>query len=221
MKYLKSICLKILCMAVVGLSQNNDSTISDSDNGPVEQPKATYKPKLVFPEMAREAGLEATIYVKIAIGKNGKPYKTVISKREPEFVYMFDDDVRRWAMQWEFMPGINKKGEPVSFWVSLPVKFRLRNFEPPKILDQPEPEYPSDAVEMGMEGWVGLAVLIDKNGLRDGHAIIVSREPVSTTVFDDAAIEVAENTSFACAKTEGVDSRGWIFMKVEFKLSKK
>jgi TonB family protein len=211
----------IILISVTLQAQPVDSTITESNNTSVVRPKIKYKPKLEFPEIAREASLEAIIHVKVAIGKDGLPYKTEITKREPEFVYMFDDEVRRWAMKCEFYPALNKQGEPVSVWMNIPINFRIKDFEPPKILEQPTPEYPTEALEMGLEGWVGLAVLIDKNGIRDRRPLIVSREPSSTKVFDDAAIEVAMDTRFLPAQMEGRDTKGWIFMKVEFNLPKK
>jgi len=210
-----------LLLTSLSSSQNNDSTKSDDDDKLVGQPKIIYQPKLTFPDMARQAGLEATVHLKMAIGKNGKPYKTVITKREPEFVYMFDDEVRRFAMGYEFTPGLNSKGEQVSFWITLPVNFKLYNFEPPITIEQPKPEYPIEALEMGLEGWVGLAVLIERNGRRDGRPLILSREPANTKIFDDAAIEVAMNSTFKAATNKGRETNGWVFMKVEFKINPK
>jgi TonB family protein len=222
MKYFIFALFNLLSTSILLHSQIKDSTkVSDNDTVIVTPPKPTFRPLAVFPEMAREASLEATIYIKIALGKDGKPYKTVISKREPEFVFLFDDEVRRAAMKWEFSPALTNKGDSIGVWVSIPFKFKLNDFEPPTILKQPPPEYPSDALEMGLEGWVGLAVLVDKHGRREGKVIIVSREPASTKVFDDAAIEVAENTEFSPGRIKGLETNGWIFMKVEFKLSPK
>ena len=201
-------------------SQSSD-TSSNAANNLVGQPRVAYQPPLQFPEMAREAGLQVTLYVKIIVGKDGKPYKTEIMKRDPEFVFNFDEEVQIWAMKFEFDPMKDKNGEPADFSVAIPVKFKLNNFEPPSILDQPQPKYPAKAVQMGTEGWVGLAILLDKNGLTKTKVLIVSRYPQNTNVFDDAAIDVAMNSTLSPATSKGNPINGWAFMKVEFKLPSK
>ena len=211
----------IILIAAILQAQTVDSTITEKIVKSAVKPKIKYQPILEFPEMAREAGLEAIIHVRVAIGKDGLPYKTKITKREPEFVYMLDDEVRRWAMKWKFYPALNKREEPITVWMDIPVSFKIKNFEPPKIIEQLVPEYPTEALEMGLEGWVGLAVLIDKNGRRERRPLILSREPISTKVFDDAAINVVMDTRFLPAQLEGRDAEGWIFMKVEFNIPNK
>lgn len=211
----------IILISTILQAQTVDSTLTENNVKSIVGPKIKYQPKLKFPEIAREASLEAIIHVKVLIGKDGLPYKTEITKREPEFVYMFDDEVRRWAMKCQFFPALNKQGEPITVWMNIPITFKLRDFEPPKILEQPVPEYPTKALEMGLEGWVGLAVLIDKNGRRDRRPMIVSKEPRTSKVFDDAAMNVAMNTRFLPAQMGGRNTKGWIFMKVEFNLPSK
>ena len=90
---LKIITPIILIVAILQ-AQTVDSTITEKIVKSAVKPKIKYQPILEFPEMAREAGLEAIIHVRVAIGKDGLPYKTKITKREPEFVYMLDDEVR-------------------------------------------------------------------------------------------------------------------------------
>jgi TonB family protein len=182
--------------------------------------KIISQPPLKFPEMAIKAGLQAAIYVKIYVSMDGKPYKTEIIKREPEFVYLFDKDVRKWAMKYIFSPAL-ENNKPVPSVVVVPVNFKLNDFQPPEVKEEPKPEYPDEAVEMGMEGWVAVAVLVNPEGIAEGTVNIVSREPVYTDVFDNAAIAAAKNTTFIPAFTKGLASYGWKFLKIEFHLPPK
>ncbi len=184
------------------------------------QPQIISKPVLQFPEMAQKAGLQASIYVKILVDKDGKPRKTEILKRDPEFVYLFDNIVRKWAMKVVFSPAM-VNNRPVPVYVIIPVNFKLEDFQPPEVKKEPQPEYPGEALEMGLEGWVALAVLVRPDGSAEGTVKVVSREPASTDVFDKAAIEVAKNTTFQFAFTKGLPSYGWKFLKVEFHLPSK
>ena len=211
-------CILIILLGTLGAKAQQDAP--DTTAGmPEGSPKVIHQPVLRFPEMAREAGLAVSMQVKVSVGTDGKTYKTNITKRDPEFVYLFDDDVRRWAMGFEFEPMKKKDGTPISFFVTVPVRFVLKNFVAPTAKDQPLPEYPKEALQMGMEGWVGLAVLVDRQGMRKRRPVIVAREPVTTTIFDDAALDVASNTSFIPATMNGSATEGWIFMKIPFTLS--
>lgn len=75
----------------------------------------------VYPEIARKAGLEGTVWVKIWVGKDGKPKKIVIQKSASE---IFDQPSIDAAMQFLFTPAI-KNGRPVDVWVLIPFHFRL------------------------------------------------------------------------------------------------
>lgn len=185
-------------------------------------PQMISKPDLKFPELAVEAGLAGTIYVKIAINKDGEPFKTAIIKRDPEFVYLFDEAARKFAMQCKFSPARDHEGHPVAVWVTVPLRFKLRDFEPPVCVEQAEPQYPKEALEMGMEGWAAVAVLVDELGtVIKGKVLVVAREPAYTTVFDDAAIAAARNSKYQAALDRNKKTKGWLFMKVSFNIPSK
>jgi TonB family protein len=212
----------IFILSAFSLAQQNDTTQSSDKDSMVVEPKVLHREALEFPPLAQEASLEANIFIKVAVGKDGIPYKTVIFKREPEFVYMFDEDVRKNAMKWRFSPALNKQNEPVAVWISIPFRFRMREYQSAIVLEQAKPEYPKEALEMGMESWVGVAVLVKKEGYTIGSKIIiVSREHPYTKVFDDAAIEAARNSSFKPATYQGTNTDGWAFLKIEFKIHQK
>jgi len=76
----------------------------------------------VYPEIARKAGLEGTVWVKIWVGKEGKPRKVVIQKSASE---IFDQAAIDAAKQFVFTPAMMQNG-PVDVWVSIPFHFRLK-----------------------------------------------------------------------------------------------
>ena len=212
------ITVLLFFLTITSVYAQDDSDSNDHSNEIM--PEIILKPELHFPQMAVKAGLQVNIFVEVFIGIDGKPYRTEIVKREPEFVYLFDNEVRKWAMQIRFSPAL-KDDEPVESQIIVPVKFKLENFQPPQIKEEPKPVYPSEAIEMGMDGWVALAVLVNPQGLPEGTINIVSRYPIYSDIFDKAAIEVAKNTTFIPAFTNGLSSYGWIFMKVKFNIRNK
>jgi len=76
----------------------------------------------VYPEIARKAGLEGTVWVKIWVGKDGKPRKVVIQKSASD---IFDQPAIDAAQQFVFTPAMMQNG-PVDVWVSIPFHFRLK-----------------------------------------------------------------------------------------------
>lgn len=83
---------------------------------PIKQVKPDY------PEVARRAGLEGTVWVKILIDKEGNPKKAVVVKSDAE---IFNEAAIKAAMEWKFTPAIMNKG-PVVVWVAVPFRFKLQ-----------------------------------------------------------------------------------------------
>lgn len=91
---------------------------------PVEkqpQPLPGNNPAPVYPEIARRAGVEGTVWVKIWVDKEGNPKKAQVLKSDAE---LFNQPAIDAAMKWKFTPAIMNNG-PVAVWVSIPFKFRL------------------------------------------------------------------------------------------------
>lgn len=89
---------------------------------PVEkQPVPIKSPSPQYPEIARRAGVEGTVWVKIWVDKEGKPVKAIVQKSDAE---LFNQPAIDAAMQWRFTPAVMNNG-PVAVWVSIPFKFRL------------------------------------------------------------------------------------------------
>jgi protein TonB len=90
---------------------------------PYEQPPMVVKriePK--YPEIASRAGIEGTVHVKMWVDKEGKVRKVVVLKSDAE---LFNEPAIEAGMQWVFTPAMQHDG-PVSVWVAVPFKFRLK-----------------------------------------------------------------------------------------------
>ena len=74
-----------------------------------------------YPEIAKRAGVEGTVYVKILVSKQGKPLKAVVIKSDSK---VFDQSAINAAMKFVFTPAIQHEN-PVMVWVVVPFKFRL------------------------------------------------------------------------------------------------
>jgi periplasmic protein TonB len=102
-----------------------DIKISDEDPPdfvPVEKmpvPVKTVQPD--YPEIARRAGVEGTVWVKVLVDKEGKAKKALIQKSDAE---IFNDAAIAAAMQFVFTPAIMNSG-PVAVWASIPFRFKL------------------------------------------------------------------------------------------------
>lgn len=74
-----------------------------------------------YPEIAREAGMEGRVTVKVLVGTDGSVIK-VGSVSGPE---VFQDEVRDKAADLQFTPGL-QNGKPVKVWVTVPFNFKLK-----------------------------------------------------------------------------------------------
>ncbi len=97
----------------------------DPDPGafiPVEkQPVPVKGPSPEYPEIARRAGVEGTVWVKILVDKDGKSKKAIIMKSDAE---IFNEAALAAARQWVFTPAMMNNG-PVAVWAAIPFRFKL------------------------------------------------------------------------------------------------
>lgn len=75
----------------------------------------------VYPDLAKRAGVEGTVYVKILVNKEGKAIKAVVIKSDSE---VFNQPATDAALKFVFTPAIQHKS-PVTVWVVVPFKFKL------------------------------------------------------------------------------------------------
>lgn len=74
-----------------------------------------------YPELARRAGMEGTVFVRVWVDKEGKVRKVEIQKSDAE---IFNQPAIEAAEQMVFTPAV-QGGSPVSVWVAMPFKFKL------------------------------------------------------------------------------------------------
>jgi protein TonB len=87
-------------------------------------PTVVSTPKLVYPEMARIAGIEGKVFVRVLISEEGKPMKSEIVKRIPADQTVFDKEAVRIAMETKYTAG-QQNGRRVRVWMTIPVRFTL------------------------------------------------------------------------------------------------
>lgn len=89
---------------------------------PVEkQPVPITHPSPIYPEIARRAGVEGTVWVNMWVTKEGKVKQAVAIKSSADILNQAAIDA---AVQWTFTPAIMNNG-PVAVWVSVPFRFQL------------------------------------------------------------------------------------------------
>lgn len=83
---------------------------------------AQVRASMQYPSVAREAGIEGRVTVKVLVGPDGSVIK-VGSVSGPD---AFHDEVTDKASQLQFTPGL-QNGKPVKVWVTVPFNFKLKN----------------------------------------------------------------------------------------------
>jgi len=85
-----------------------------------ELPEAVTRVPPVYPDLAREAGVDGTVMVQALVGKDGKVKDVRVVKSIP----MLDENAKSAVRQWVFKPALSNN-KPVAVWVGVPVKFSL------------------------------------------------------------------------------------------------
>lgn len=75
-----------------------------------------------YPEMAKRAGVEGKVSIRVLVSKTGKPKKTIIESSDSD---LLNDAATKAVMKTTFTPAI-QNGSPIDCWVSIPIVFRLR-----------------------------------------------------------------------------------------------
>jgi protein TonB len=79
---------------------------------------------LVYPELARKAGVEAVVVVGVLIDAHGNPIKTQILKSSNSSIG-FDEAAEAALMRTQWVPA-KQRDHAVAVWVSVPIRFHLR-----------------------------------------------------------------------------------------------
>lgn len=75
-------------------------------------------------------------------------------------------------------------------------------------------QYPETARRMGLEGYVGVKVLVGA----DGSVLQAQIQDSENTVFNNAALEAVRRTQFSAAKQSGQSVACWILIPINFRL---
>jgi TonB family protein len=91
-----------------------------------KEPTLLKRAEPVYPELAKKAGLEGKVWVKIWVDTEGRPKEVKIMKSDSD---VFNQVTLDAAKQFLFTPAyIN--GKPVSVWVSVPFAYKLADKKP-------------------------------------------------------------------------------------------
>ncbi len=87
-----------------------------------ELPELITKITPLYPDIAREAGVDGTVVVQALVGKDGrvKDTRIVAGKSIP----MLDGPAQTAVKQWVFKPALSNN-KPVAVWIAVPVRFSL------------------------------------------------------------------------------------------------
>ncbi len=77
---------------------------------------------VVYPDLARRAGVEGKVLVRVLVDKTGKVKKTRVDYSDNE---LLNDAAVKAVSQAVFTPAIQNK-QPVQCWVTVPITFKLR-----------------------------------------------------------------------------------------------
>jgi len=83
---------------------------------------AAIQSKIVYPEIAKRAGVEGTVYIKAYVNKKGIVTKAVVLKGIGAGC---DKEALKAVEETKFKPG-SQRGKPVNVMVSIPVVFKLQ-----------------------------------------------------------------------------------------------
>lgn len=174
-----------------------------------------------YPPLAKRFGIEGKIEAAVLVNRDGKPLKVTITRRDPFYTDVFDESVRRALMQSKFQRDLPEDGKK-AIWFRVPVRFVLEqdaNSSAPQVVQLAAPEFPTQALEQGLEGWVALAVSVDARGKPDMERTqVVGRSPAYFTPWDAKARDAVQRTEFKPAIHRGAPAPGGLLLRVDFRI---
>ncbi len=85
-------------------------------------PQVLDAPVPVYPPMARQAGVEGRVILRVRVGRDGSARAVTLVRSDNE---LLDAAAREAVSRWRFRPGM-QDGQPVDVWMTIPIRFRLR-----------------------------------------------------------------------------------------------
>lgn len=225
MNKLRVLFFLLLGFAMLSLSVVAQDGFPKKITGGILNGKATSLPKPAYPEEARAAGLEGTVYVNIVIDESGtvesavalttthtvtrmngdQPYEVEIPPADPSL----REAAERAALEARFAPTV-LSGQPVKVSGTIVYNFVARKAmdEVPSNLDGgilnekaislPKPAYPPAARAVKACGPVSVGVTVDENG-----DVISSRAISGHPLLRSAAVEAARAAKFTPTALSG------------------
>lgn len=77
---------------------------------------------VIYPQVAKRAGIEGKVTVRVLVRKDGKPKKNFIVESDSELLNKSAVDA---VMQGKFLPAI-QNGKPLACWITVPIAFKLK-----------------------------------------------------------------------------------------------
>ncbi len=230
------IILILFLISFAGLYAQQKAKLQKVDeSGFIEVDKA---PELVsklnpeYPKLAKLAGIEGTVYLKLLIDEKGNVAKAKVEQGVKD---MIDESALKAAKKAKFSPAM-LKDKPIKVWVVLPIAFKLaldKKESPSNISDEdpdpnvmiqyekgPEmingakPDYPETAKKAGITGKVFVKVLIDKEGTPK-KAVVIKSE---SELLNQSAVDAAMKSKFSPAMDKGNPIAVWIVLPYKFML---
>ncbi len=108
----------------VAITPIPEETMPAPDDVPFvdELPSVAQRVLPVYPELARDAGVEGTVLVQALVGKDGRVKDVRVQPGHS--IPLLDDAALDAVKRWVFTPAL-QNGHPVPVWVRVPVIFRL------------------------------------------------------------------------------------------------
>lgn len=100
------------------------------DSGETVFVQASEPPSLVrqktprYPGLARDAGIGGKVFVAVLIGKDGKPQRANVIRRDPAGRTIFDEPAIESVMRSTYSPAL-QNGSPAEAWLTVPVRFKM------------------------------------------------------------------------------------------------
>jgi len=87
-----------------------------------ELPEAITKVPPMYPDIARQSGVQGRVVVQALVGKDGRVKDTKVVKTDGP---MLNQAAIAAVQQWIFKPALDEHNAPVAVWVAVPVQFTL------------------------------------------------------------------------------------------------
>jgi len=138
-----------LLLSVIGILAQQKAKVQKADESGFievdEVPALISKIKPSYPEIARLAGIEGTVYLKVLVDENGNVEKAKVEQGAKEIL---DNSALQAAQKAKFSPAM-LDNKPVKVWVVLPIAFKLDVDKKAKILKYSELGPPPSNVKAG------------------------------------------------------------------------